>query len=57
MLRDVVGEKVFQKALSQYLKEYKYSNANHHDLWDSLTKVRLHLFKQIVLCYLTVHNG
>lgn len=38
MIESYVGEKKFQKGLSQYLKNHKYSNASTSDLWNALQK-------------------
>ncbi|XP_065343747.1 aminopeptidase A-like isoform X1 [Cloeon dipterum] len=37
MLEGILGEKVFQTGVSEYLKTFKYSNAVTQDLWKSLT--------------------
>ncbi|XP_048251328.1 uncharacterized protein LOC124113176 isoform X1 [Haliotis rufescens] len=36
MLRFFIGESTFQKGLSRYLENRKYSNADHNDLWAAL---------------------
>lgn len=38
MIESYVGERNFQKGLSQYLKTHKYSNASTIDLWNALQK-------------------
>jgi aminopeptidase N len=37
MMHKFLGEKIFQKGVSSYLKKYSYANAEQDDLWDSLT--------------------
>src|SRR3989344_717449 len=39
MLDNYMGEESFRKGVSNYLKKYKYSNADASDLWDSLDQV------------------
>uniref|UniRef100_A0A915D473 Aminopeptidase N n=1 Tax=Ditylenchus dipsaci TaxID=166011 RepID=A0A915D473_9BILA len=38
MIRAVMGEEYFKKGLNIYLNRYKYSNAQHADLWNALTE-------------------
>lgn len=39
MLAEYLGEKDFQKGLSNYLKKHSYANASTNDLWEALGKV------------------
>ncbi len=39
MLEDYAGADVFRKALHSYMKEFSYSNATRHDLWNAISKV------------------
>jgi len=38
MLEAYVGEEAFRKGVSNYLKEFRFSNASGKDLWDALGK-------------------
>uniref|UniRef100_A0A914DTK8 Aminopeptidase n=1 Tax=Acrobeloides nanus TaxID=290746 RepID=A0A914DTK8_9BILA len=38
MIRAIMGEKYFQKGLTTYLNKYRYSNAEHTDLWNTLSE-------------------
>ncbi|XP_031388911.1 aminopeptidase M1-like [Punica granatum] len=38
MLQDYLGDKVFQKSLSSYIKRYAWKNAKTEDLWNVLTE-------------------
>lgn len=38
MIDSYIGEKNFQRGVSQYLKKYKYKNAEANDLWNELSK-------------------
>jgi len=38
MLRNILGKEDFEKGLNIYLNRYAYSNAEHVDLWNTLTK-------------------
>ena len=37
MLNNVVGPQNLKQSLVKYLNQYQYSNANHDDLWDTIT--------------------
>src|SRR5208282_1237513 len=39
MLEDYAGEDVFRKALHNYMKEFSYSNATRHDLWNAINNM------------------
>lgn len=38
MMNMFLGEDVFQKSVSNYLKKHRYSNAAQDDLWNALTQ-------------------
>lgn len=38
MIRNIMGEKAFQKGCQIYLNRFKYSNAEHKDLWAALSE-------------------
>lgn len=38
MIMAVMGEEYFKKGVNIYLNRYKYSNAEHKDLWNALTE-------------------
>uniref|UniRef100_A0A914E5I1 Aminopeptidase n=1 Tax=Acrobeloides nanus TaxID=290746 RepID=A0A914E5I1_9BILA len=38
MIRSIMGEEYFQKGLTTYLNKYRYSNADHTDLWNTLSE-------------------
>lgn len=38
MMHLFLGEEVFREGVSNYLKKFKYCNANQNDLWDALTE-------------------
>ncbi|XP_041042586.1 leucyl-cystinyl aminopeptidase [Carcharodon carcharias] len=40
MLKDFLGETVFQQGIERYLNEHKYGNTKTEDLWNSITKVK-----------------
>ncbi|XP_072372444.1 leucyl-cystinyl aminopeptidase [Scyliorhinus torazame] len=40
MLKDFLGETVFQQGIKRYLNEHKYGNTKTEDLWNSITKVK-----------------
>ncbi len=39
MIENYLGEEVFRKGVSKYLRKYMYGNADSADLWDSLAEV------------------
>ena len=38
MMNLFMGERVFRRGLKDYLKKYKYGNADQDDLWHALTQ-------------------
>lgn len=38
MMNLFLGEEVFRRGVSEYLKKHRYSNAEQDDLWASLTE-------------------
>lgn len=38
MMNKFLGEDIFQKSVSNYLKKHRYSNAAQDDLWNALTQ-------------------
>lgn len=39
MIENFVGKNTFRKALTKYIKQYKYKNANHDDLFETINEV------------------
>jgi tricorn protease interacting factor F2/3 len=52
MLEHYVGESNFQKGLKQYLKEFKYKNAEGKDLWDAIGKISKMPVREMVSTWL-----
>jgi tricorn protease interacting factor F2/3 len=48
MIDNYLGQKTFQRGVSNYLKKYKYSNAKASDLWTSLSAISNTPIKQIM---------
>jgi tricorn protease interacting factor F2/3 len=48
MIESYLGHKTFQKGVSNYLKNYKYENAEAKDLWNHLSKVSKAPIRQIM---------
>jgi len=38
MLQYILGKRSFEKALTQYFKDFKYQNVDQYDLWKALEK-------------------
>ena len=52
MINSYLGEKAFQKGISNYLKKYKYKNTIASQLWNELSKVSKDPIKQVMTSWI-----